>query len=309
VSDTCSICGSGVQSSDNFCRTCGVQLGNQVESKSPRLSGVSPRVLVGIFTAVLGSLVTLLGYLFGIIPLLALGIAALILGIMVLYLPEPGRVPSSLATSVSLSAIINMERLLEELYLEEKGVYIPMTDADVAPKVFIPLTQTKVTEQPSLEIARRGRLFVRVGEAPGEMGVLLEAPGGQILLHLEKLLGVNLAKTGLDDVKNTLRTGFESLGVGGNLTFEQQDDTVNVSITLLALVDLETKIRSLAPRLVSQVGGPVESAIAAAVAKVTRCYVVLRQTGLEPAKGRVTVVLELRKLSTGVGGGAIIGEQ
>ena len=151
--DTCSVCGSKVQSGDNFCRTCGVQLGNLVELKGPRLSGVSPRVLVGIFTAALGSMVTLLGYLFGIVPLLALGLAALILGIMVLYLPESGRIPSYLATSVSLSALVNMERLLEELYLDEKGIYIPTAESGVSPKVFIPLTQTQVTGHPSVELA------------------------------------------------------------------------------------------------------------------------------------------------------------
>jgi len=254
-------------------------------------------------------MVTLLGYLFGIIPLLALGLAALILGIMVLYLPESGRIPSYLATSVSLSALVNMERLLEELYLDEKGIYIPTAETGVSPKVFIPLTQTQVTGHPSVELARRGRLFVRVGEGPGEMGILLDAPGSEILSQLQKLLEVDLAKTNLDELGNTLRAGFQALGVGGNLTLERQDDTVNVSLDLLALLDLETKIRSVAPRLASQVGGPVESAIAAAVAIVTRCYVVLKQTGFEPSKKRITVVLELRKLSAGVGGGSMIGEQ
>lgn len=302
--DTCSVCGSGVQTGDNFCRTCGVQLGNHVEPGSPRLAGVSARVLVGIFTAALGSLVILLGYLFGIIPLLALGIAALILGIMVLYLFEPGRIPSSLATNVSLSAMINIERLLEELYLDEKGIYVPMTENDVSPKVFIPLAQTKVTDKPSLEIARRGRLFVRVGEAPEEMGILLNAPGGEILLQLEKLLGVDLAKTKLDDLESTLRSGFQALRLGGNLTLARQNDTMIVTITLLALLDLEGKMRILTPRLVSQVGGPVESAIAAAIAKVTRSYILLMQSGLELAKERITIVLELRKLGPGVGGGS-----
>jgi hypothetical protein len=173
VPETCSVCGSEVQLGDDFCRTCGVQLGNPEALKGPKLSGVSPRVLVGVFTAAFGVMVTLLGYLFGIVPLLALGLGALILGIMVLYLPESGRIPSSLATSVSLSALVNLERLLEELYLDEKGIYIPTSDTDVASKVFIPLTQTELTRHPPMEIARRGRLFVTVGEGLGERGILL----------------------------------------------------------------------------------------------------------------------------------------
>ena len=306
--DTCSVCGSDVQSGDNFCHTCGFQLGAPVELKSPRFFGVSPRVLVGIFTAALGLMVTLLGYLFGIVPLLALGLAALVLGIMVLYLPESGRVSSYVATGVSLSALVNMERLLEELYLDEKGIYIPTAEAGVSPKVFIPLTQTQATGRPPVELARRGRLFVRVGEGPGERGILLEAPGSEILSQLQKLLGVDLGKTNLDDLGTALRAGFQAFGVGGELTFERQDDSVRVSLDLLALLDLEMKIRSVAPRLVSQVGGPVESAIAAAVANAARCYVVLKQTGFEPSKKRITVVLELRKPSAN-GGGSMIGEQ
>jgi hypothetical protein len=251
----------------------------------------------------------LLGYLFGIIPLLALGLSALILGIMTLYLPEPGRIPSYLAASVSLSALVNMERLLEELYLDEKGIYIPTGGTGVSPKVFIPLTQTQATGRPSLELARRGRLFVRVGEAPGEMGILLDAPGSEILSQLERLLGVDLAKMNLEDLENTLREGLQAVRVGGSMTLQRQDNMVTVSLNLLSLLDLETKLRTVAPKLVSQVGGPVESAIAAAVANATQSYVVIKQTGFDPSKNRITLILELKKLSASDGGGSTIGER
>lgn len=282
-------------------------MGKNAQARIQNVGRVNSRVLAGVFTATLGSLVTLLGYLFGIIPLLALGLSALILGIMTLFLPEPGRIPSYLATSVSLPALVNLERLLEELYLDEKGTYIP-TRAGVSPKVFIPLTQTQATGRPSVELARRGRLFVRVGEAPDERGILLDAPGSEILSQLERLLGVDLTKMNLEDLENTLRGGFQAIGVGRSMTLQRRDNTVTTSLTLLSLLDLEMKLRTVAPKLVSQVGGPVESAIAAAVANATQNYVVIKQAGFNPSKNSITVILELKKLSTSDGGGSMIGE-
>ena len=106
-----------------------------------------------------------------------------------------------------------------------------------------------------------------------------------------------------------LREGFQALRLGRNLSLKRQDDTVTVSVDLLSLLDLETKLRAVAPRLVSQVGGPVESAMAAAVANVTRSYVVIKQAEFNPSKNRVTVILELRKQSAEGGGESIAGEQ
>ena len=94
--------------------------------------------------------------------------------------------------------------------------------------------------------------------------------------------------------------------VGTSLTLQYQDDTVRVSLNLLSLLDLETKLRTVAPKLVSQVGGPVESAIAAAVANASQRYVVIKQTAFNPSKGRITVILEMKLSGSG---GSTIGER
>jgi len=306
MSTTCSICGAEIESNDAFCSACGAPVGNMPASKVPKLAG--SRVLAGVFTLALGALVALLGYFLGIVPLLALGIAALLLGVMILYLAEPGRIPSQLATSVTLPALVTIEKLLEELYFEAKGIYIPAGETGVSPKVFIPLTQTQLTDRPSAELARRGRLLVKVGEAPGELGIVIEAPGAEILSQVERLSGAGIAKTKFDELGGTLRDGFQSLHVGKNLVLQRVDDTVTVSLELLSLMDLESKVRTVAPRLFSQVGGPVESAVAAAVANVTRSYVTINQTELDLPKRRMRVVLGLKKMGS-AGGGSTIGEQ
>jgi hypothetical protein len=242
----------------------------------------------------MGALVGLLSYLMGIIPMLAFGLASFLLGILVLYLPERrGSIAGKLATDSSLPSLLNIENLLEDLDLDEKGIYIPASGLGVCPKVFVPLAETQATRQPPVGLVSSRRIFVTVGENPEDRGVLLDAPGSQIMIALERSLRTDLSKMKSDDLGAALNSGFTALGIAKVTNIEHQDTMVRIQVELTDLVDLETRLRNVAPRLVAQVGTPVTSAVAAAMSKATGKYVTVKSTVLDLPNKRVSISLKL----------------
>ncbi len=296
VQDSCWVCGADIFTEDNFCRSCGVNL-----VRSEGKGGASRTLLtgdrrgpVGVFLAATGGIVGVLSYLMGIVPMVALGLASLLIGIMVLYLPESGvSYADRFATDSSLPSLLNMEKLLEDLDLDEKGIYIPTSGLGVCPKVFVPLAETPATKRPPIGLTNSNRIFVTVGKNPEDRGILLDAPGSRILAALERSIHVDLAKASLDDLGTELNSGFRALGVAKVTTFEHQDEVVRIEMQLSALQELEARLRNLAPRLVAQVGTPVASAAAAAVCKATGKYVTLGNAVLNAADSKISIRLKL----------------
>jgi hypothetical protein len=249
---------------------------------------------IGIFLIAIGAVVGLLSYLMGIVPMLAFGLASFLVGILVLYLPERREsIAGRLATNSSLPSLLNIEKLLEDLDLDERGIYIPASGIGVCPRVFVPLAETQATRQPPVGLASSRRIFVTVGENPEDRGVLLDAPGSQILAAFEQSLRRDLAKAKLDDLSADLNSGLKALGIARVTNFEHKDNTLMIQIELTSLIDLETKLRNLAPRLVAQVGTPATSAVAAAVSKATGKYVTLKSAILDPSNKKVSINLKL----------------
>ena len=296
VQDRCWVCGSDILAEDNFCRSCGVELiRSEIGYKtSSRYGDTDRQVSIGIFLTATGALVGFLSYLMGIVPMVAFGLASFLVGVLVLYLPERrGSIASRLATNSSLPSLLNIENLLEDLDLDERGIYIPASGLGVCPRVFIPLAQTQATRQPPVGLISSRRIFVTVGNNPEDRGVLLDAPGSQILAALERSLRIDLAKTKLDDLGADLNSGFKALGIAKLTNFEYRATMVRIQMELTGLLDLETKLRNVAPRLVAQVGTPVASAVAAAVSKTTGKYVTFKSSVLDLSDGKISINLKL----------------
>jgi len=296
VQERCWICGSDILPEDNFCRKCGVELisAEKEHRADRRLTDANRQAPVGIFLITVGAIVGLLSYFMAIVPMLAFGLASFLIGIMVLYLPESrGSIAGRLATDSSLPSLLNIEKLLEDLDLDERGIYIPASGLGVCPKVFVPLAQTPATERPPLGLGGSRRIFVTVGKNPEDRGILLDAPGGQILFALENSLRADLAKVELGNLGTDLNSAFESLGIAKVTTLEHQDTTITIEMKLTALLELEERLRNLAPRLVAQVGTPIASALAAAVSKVTGKYVKFKSAVLQVPEKKLTINLKL----------------
>ena len=151
MQDKCWVCGSDILAEDNFCRSCGVGLTrSEVDhTTSPKFWNADRQISIGIFLSALGAVIGILSYFMGIVPMLAFGLACFLLGIMALYLPERSSgIAGRLALDLSLPSLLNIEKLLEDLDLDERGIYIPASGLGVCPKVFVPMAETPATRQP-----------------------------------------------------------------------------------------------------------------------------------------------------------------
>jgi len=286
-----------VGAEDNYCRDCGAELLRRDAMPGIRQAPVrtDARVSVGVFLTIVGAIVGTLSYFMGIVPVLAFGLASLLIGLMVLYLPSSDSVAARIAAESSLPSLLNIERLLEDLDLDERGIYIPVSGLGVAPNVFVPLALTPSTKRPPLGLNTSRRIFVTVGKNPEDRGILLDSPGAGILSSLERSLRLDLSRVGLTDLQGTLDSGLRSIGIG-KVTSVNQESTKNeviVEMQLTALIDLETRLRDSAPRVSQQIGTPAVSALAAAVSKASAKYVKLRSALLDRANKKISVNLQL----------------
>jgi len=294
---SCWVCNADVDAEDNYCRDCGAELLRRDGMPGIRQAPVRTdvRVSVGLFLTIVGAIVGALSYFMGIVPVLAFGLASLLIGLMVLYLPSSDSVVARIAAESSLPSLLNIERLLEDLDLDERGIYIPVSGSGVAPNVFVPLALTPSTRKPPLGLNTSRRIFVTVGKNPEDRGVLLDSPGAGILSSLERSLRLDLSRVGLADLQGTLDSGLRSIGIGKvtSVTQENTRNEVIIEMQLTALIDLETKLGNSAPRLSEHIGTPVVSALAGAVSKATARYVKLKSALLDRANRKITVSLQL----------------
>jgi len=231
---------------------------------------------------VFGLIVGVFGFWASIIPILALGLGALILGVMILFLPESTATRvDRLATASGLPALLNIEAMMVDLDASARGIYIPTTGFGVAPKVLVPLSDSVMASLSKARLARSGRVFVTLGTGMYDRGILLYPPGGEILQALESCLQLDLGTIGFDELPEKMGFGFETLGISKRgISIELEEPKVRFQMNLTSLIDLEERLRLLAPRVIEQVGSPLTSAVAATVAKTTGRFVRLMDSNV-----------------------------
>lgn len=236
-------------------------------------------------------------YLMGIVPLVALGLGALFLGVIIMFLPESAALKASrLANLASVPSLLNIEALLEDLDVDTHGVYIPVSGFGMVPKVFVPLSESDVTLSPPLQLARSNRVFMTVGRNPRDRGILLTPPGGDIMSALENCLQLDFSTIKLEDLAARLDFALDVLGIARGTKVEYAESTTKAQMDLISLVEMEGRLRKVAPRLVAQVGTPLTSAVAAAVSKATGKYVRLQSQNQEGS--RITLSLKLSEVGS-----------
>jgi hypothetical protein len=244
---------------------------------------------------VLGGLVGVFGYFIGIIPILALGLGALLLGVIILTLPEPTTSKTDRLTILSsLPSLLNIDALLEDLDIESRGIYVPVSGFGTVPKVLLPIKESTPPLLPPVRLTRSRRVFLTLGRNQNERGILLNAPGGEIVRALENLLQVDLSTMKLEDFVTRIGFGFETLNISTRTVNVQVDGAaVRVNMQPISTANLEERLRLEAPRLVAQIGSPITSAIAAATSKVTGKHVRINDSNFDGSRLNVTLeVLE-----------------
>ncbi|MCW4000709.1 MAG: hypothetical protein NWE93_10755 [Candidatus Bathyarchaeota archaeon] len=211
-----------------------------------------------------------------------LGTAAFFWGAILLYLTPTKHVPLSYLEASTNFQLDNIERILTEFNLNEKGIYLPpknLTDVESS-LIFIPKSpQTLIPTTKSDE-----NLRLRQND-----GLFLTPPGKGLLKVMEKVGKVSFTKLDIRELEPTLKKilieDFESAekietNVKQNLT------TIVISGSLFSEICNQA---SQSPRAHNQVGCLFSSALACALVKVIGNPIIIESETTDPNTKTTTI--------------------
>lgn len=191
-----------------------------------------------------------------------LGVAIVFWGAILLFITPSKHVPLTLLNVSADSSASNIERILSELNLTEKGVYLPPNrlKSIESSLVFIP-------ETPKTPLPKREDITEKLHPNRKD-GVFLTPPGLALSQLLEKELGVSFTRTNLAHLQRMLPKLIEDAELAEDAQIQTLNNTITVELTgsILTEVCIETRKN---PKTHEQVGCLLSSAIACALAKAT----------------------------------------
>jgi len=219
-----------------------------------------------------------------------IGLGLTFWGALLLYIAPTKFVKGVLLDSTAISSLISISRIITDLRYEGNGVYLPPRYLREVKggTVFIPVRKEIVI--PPVQVAE-GRLF-------HPNGIYLTPPGLSLTNLYEDELGTDFARVDLRYLQNNLPKLFiEGLEIAEDLKLTTESDIIHLKITGSIYADLCRELRKTASNLCSQIGCPLCSSIALAVARSTGNPVTIEDSKVS-ADGR-TVEVRFRLLRKG----------
>ncbi len=223
-----------------------------------------------MFKKVIPFLILLLGSFFVAISalytssfLVILGITIFFWGAIFFYIAPSKLVPLPMLTASAEAASSNIERIILELELSEKGVYLPpknLGNADFS-LVFVP--KTPIGPLPTAE-----RITDKL-IANNDSCVFITPPGAALSRLFEAELGFSFTKVDLAQAQNNLRKILvETLELAENVQFQVENSVVKVEVAG-NVFDEVCQQTDFQPKTHMQIGCLLSSAIACILAKST----------------------------------------
>ena len=198
-----------------------------------------------------------------------LGVTIIFWDAIFLYVTPSKHVPLTLLNVSAEAGTINLERVILELNLGEKGIYLPPQKLKniESSLVFIPETfKTSLPIETSTE-----KLF-----GSEKTGVFITPPGAALLHLFEEELGFSFTKIDFNQFQNTLpKLLVDDLELAEIVEIQNRDYLVVLEITG-SIFDEICRQTDSQPKTHKQVGCLLSSAIACALAKVTGNSVIIQ---------------------------------
>jgi hypothetical protein len=211
-----------------------------------------------------------------------IGVALVFWGVLLLYITPAKHVSLKLLWASTASPTCNIERILTELNLIEKGHYLPpkyLKDVESS-LVFIPRKSDQPLPEP--EEITEGKLF-----AKEQNGIFLTPPGMALSKLFEQELKTSFRKTNLAYVQQNLpKLLVDGVEIAETAEMQIKDNKITLEIegNLLNYVCQETQ---KLPRTHQSVGCILTSAIACALAKATGKPITIEKEEQTP-DGKIT---------------------
>jgi len=183
-----------------------------------------------------------------------------------------------LVTSLVNSNLSVLRRLLVVGGYSGKGIYVPSKEGEVV--IFIPKEET-LLYLPEIESAGK-TLFLRSPE-----GIVLGAPGTNILETVEELLGISFEGVELHYALSMLSTAYTELEISRTFEFIVEGERIVVRMEDVVGKGFCKELRLKFPEICERIGCPFCSAIACLISKSMGKSVIIDSVDLSP-DGKVT---------------------
>jgi len=194
-----------------------------------------------------------------------LGVTIIFWGATLLYVTPSKHVPLTLLNASAEPAAANIERLITELDLNEKAVYLPPKNLKNTESSLIFIPENPENPLPTPEETNEKLLS---NEKTGAF-IFLTPPGVALCRLFENEMGFSFTKTDLNQIQTKLpKLLVEDMELAENAEIQIQGNTVTMEITGSVLNEICRQTDSQ-PKTHKQVGCLLSSAIACALAKAT----------------------------------------
>jgi hypothetical protein len=191
------------------------------------------------------------------------GVTIIFWGAIFLYVTPSKYVPLTLLNASAQAAAANIERLIFELNLSEKGVYLPPNNLKNIDSSLVFIPKIPKTPLPTPEETNEKQLTNQ------KTGAFITPPGSALSRLFEEELGFSFTKTDLNQIQNKLpKLLVEDMELAQNAEIQIQGNTVTLEITGSILDEICRQTDSQ-PKTHMQVGCLLSSAIACILAKAT----------------------------------------
>jgi hypothetical protein len=217
----------------------------------------------------LGAVAFVVSIMFGTPAILAPGFAAFLIGLLLAYLSFMPTLPSELIAGALMPMMNNLEALFKNLRVNDYATYVgPQGQGKLTwYRVFIPcdadsqLPKSKITDE----------ILITLDDNHGVNGVLLDPPGSNLLMMLERECGQDIGSVELSGLEGALDNGIvKSLELASSLHLTFEDSKAHLVVEGDALWELTRELAEKAPIICERVGCPICSLVACALTKSSR---------------------------------------
>jgi len=194
-----------------------------------------------------------------------IGLGLIFWGGLLLYIRPERYVKETLLNKISLPPLVSLNEIIIELGYKSKGVHLP-------PKYFANFESVKVyfgTEDnaklptPKEIQEEENRAFLK-----NHRGMLITAPGSDLVKLFEKTLGTDFTRTNLQYLEENIPRLLVDLEIVQNAEMHSTNNDVNIKVEGSVTKSVCEEIRKLS-NVCGSLGCPLCSSIALALAKAT----------------------------------------
>lgn len=182
----------------------------------------------GIVLITLGGSVLIYGLVNASQNKINLGLAGIFLGIIVLTFKSHGYVKRDALTSLTLPYVKMLQKIVDDLGLEGKALYIPPYENLGEGGVFIPLY-----ENFDLDLGRLDgeTVFLTNVGSERQMGLSIRPPGLDLLRKYEEHLGYSLEDSNYKEVESVSSSVLRALGLASTVYIEEENSDFNIIVS------------------------------------------------------------------------------